>query len=236
MKKLITNLSKDIAAKFAESSMKSKFIYKNELIELRITLPGIHPPAISSKLEQLILSSKENFEYDLDIIRRSCPSIERIEIDKSIQNKGLFTAIVSEILKVEFVEYLCITNVSNHNLLNKLIHSNKWSLLLSVYNMINVNNYSLKIPNEIHKLLLNSANRYLEEDVVLGNHRKLKSKLVDVNMSRELKGYPNINESDLFECCRMTYNLAYCDALKLNNFYTTRDAFLTKVNNSFIID
>ena len=235
MKKLITKLSKDIAVNFAKSSIDSKFIYKNELIELRITWPGIHPPVIISKLEKLILSSKEYIGYDIDMIRLSCPSIERIEIDESIQNKGLFTAIVSELLKVESVEYLCITNVSNHNLLNNLIHSNKWFLLLPVYSMINETKYLSKMPNEVHNLLLNSVNQYLEEDVVLGDYRKLKSILVDINMSGELKGYPYINESEVFECCRMTYNLAYCDALHLNNFYTTKDAFFTKVNDSLII-
>ncbi|EHR1262329.1 hypothetical protein KS882_003109 [Vibrio parahaemolyticus] len=225
MKKLITKLSKDIAENFAKSSVKNKFIYKNELIELRIALPGIRPPVTSSKLEQLILSSKGNFEYETDIILRSCPSIERIEIERTIQNKGLFTAIVSEILKVEFVECLCVTNVSNHNLLNHLIHSNKWSLLFSAYNIMNQIDYSSKIPNEIHSLLLNSVNRYLEEDLILSDYRNFKSNLVNVNISGDKKDYPYTNENDLFECCRMVYNLAYCDALRLNNFYTTRDTF-----------
>lgn len=224
MEDIIKNLSIDIAEKLSKSSLKGKFIYKNELIELRIALPSLYPPVTSLKLEQSILNSIGRNKDDIYIAQRSCPSIERIDMDNSIQNKGLFTAIVSEILKLDFVECVCIQNVSNNNLLNHFIQSDKWSLLLSPKVVSEFRHYS-KAPSEIYEILLDSANRYLEEDIRITDYKSFKCNLIDINKNNNFEGDLYPKENDLFQCNSGNYNVYYLGSLGLNNFYTTMCLF-----------
>ncbi|MDD9178011.1 MULTISPECIES: hypothetical protein [Aliivibrio] len=166
MEQFIDFLSKDIARKFSKSKLEGGFRYKSEHIELLIVIPDTYPPALLSKLEKFVSNSSSNVKGELEQhnLYRCCPAIERIEIANSLQNKGLFSAIVSELLKVDFVQYVCIQRVGNPHLLNHLTHSKKWNWILSRSSTIGIDSiypYCKSSP-EMYSSLLVTINEYLE--------------------------------------------------------------------------
>lgn len=250
MEQFIDFLSKDIAKKFSKSKLEGSFRYKNEHIELLIVIPDTYPPVLLSKLEKVILhsSSEVKDKNEQCNIYRCCPAIERIEIANSLQNKGLFSAIVSELLKVDFVQYLCIQRVGNPHLLNHLTHSKKWNWILSRSSTLGIDSIYpyCKTSPEMYRSLLDTIDEYLELCITTKFIEQFKLDLanscenirkisVEKNKITAIPGLEGITE--LTDMAKMQlsensdkYNMSeeeFLFKLALNTFYTTEESFLS---------
>ncbi|GLR73659.1 hypothetical protein [Aliivibrio sifiae] len=250
MEQFIDFLSKDIARKFSKSKLEGGFRYQNEHIELLIVIPETYPPALLSKLEKFVSNSSSNVKGELEQhnLYRCCPAIERIEIANSLQNKGLFSAIVSELLKVDFVQYVCIQRVGNPHLLNHLTHSKKWNWILSRSSTIGIDSiypYCKSSP-EMYRSLLVTINEYLELCTTTNFLEQFKLDLanscenirkisVEKNKITGIPGLEGIPELAGMAKVRLSersikYNMSeeeFLFKLALNTFYTTEESFLS---------
>lgn len=250
MEQFIDFLSKDIAKKFSKSKLEGSFRYKNEHIELLIVIPDTYPPVLLSKLEKVIFpsSSEVKDKNEQRNIYRCCPAIERIEIANSLQNKGLFSAIVSELLKVDFVQYVCIQRVGNPHLLNHLTHSKKWNWILSRSSTLGIDSIYpyCKTSPEMYRSLLDTIDEYLELCITTKFIEQFKLDLanscenirkisVEKNKITAIPGLEGITE--LADMAKMQlsensdkYNMSeeeFLFKLALNTFYTTEESFLS---------
>lgn len=129
----IHNAAKQIANlyNFSPTYPEQVFEYSSDWLELQIRAPSCFPPEIAQTL-----SAREKIAYDdrcpnqWASILRSCPAIESIYLAPGYRGQGFFQYLVSELLSLERVLYVCVNNVYSIELAQHLTRSPAWSSLL----------------------------------------------------------------------------------------------------------
>jgi hypothetical protein len=116
--KLVDKIVASIVSNFKKSGYPQFAFYAAEGdFEIEIRIPPFIPPTILKHYR------------DLNSALKASPSIQVIELPHEFQKNGLFSKLINELLSVENVDRVCISNVSNESFLQYLRTSKSWRLL-----------------------------------------------------------------------------------------------------------
>ncbi|MDH5897700.1 hypothetical protein [Vibrio splendidus] len=225
---------------------REQFSYFDDSIELIIRAPT-HMP-----MELLKLRESELFDSSIlgsiTGLQKSCPTIERIEIlDTKMQNKGLFNLLVEKLLRLDFVNYVCVCGVSNQIFHKSLWQNDRWAHLITSES-IDQNAIMKSIPffrrNEFeYKKFLSALDQYSNLNSYMSQRcKEAKNQLIGLVESetsddeflapyaRHIGVFEGLRDAlieafrergmDYYTCIATSYH---------NNFYTSCDLFFDKL-------
>ncbi|OEF93141.1 N-acetyltransferase [Vibrio splendidus] len=227
----VRDAAKEIAKLYNESKTypEQAFCLKFDFLELEIRAPNTFPPLIANAIYKLRKKKRSAQSFtEWQNILRSCPAIGLIYLHPDYRRKGFFKYLVSELLQLENVQFVCVNNVNSDVLTHYLQRNANWRYtfpMLDNSQLKRLTSYCQQKP-AAKQSVLDVFNDYIDTHGIYTDSAAyekqmfismLKDETTDSNNTHSTNQYEN-NDSGI-----SNQKLHFLTVM--NNYYTDADPF-----------